>query len=772
MQQNRVVIPSPRKITIKKNCCLWRYLSFFILSSLISIFSNSILATEFSDASQQQVKKIINNRCVICHGCYDAPCQLKLTSYEGLVRGANSNPLYNPSRINDGELTRLFIDAHSAQQWRLLEFHSVITPDEASARESIVAKLLEQKKIFKQDDGKPLANHFPLDITRELSCPSNDEVSQFLNKNPQFGMPYGMAIIPEEEQDLLEQWIEVGAPNFDVQHNITTNVNKQMAEWELFLNRRTNEQKLVSRYIYEHLFLGHMTLKDQKKSYFFRMIRSVTAPGERAIEIPTAHPNGEPGVEFYYRLVPITSTLVDKTHFTYMLSPNKLERFKQLFFSEKWTVKHLPEYTERYASNPFLTFQDIPARARYQFLLDDAYYFITNFIKGPVCRGQVALNVINDYFFVNFLSPDYDLAIIDKTYLKNGLDYLALSKNNPEISDFASSWLDRLTEHQEYLEYRDNIYATNALTKEGFSLNAIWQDPKLENDKLTVFRHFDSATVVRGFVGNKPATSWVLDYPTLERIYYNLVVNYNVFGNVSHQVLTRLYMDYLRMESESLTLAFLPKKEREEQLKRWYDGILAQTKVFFLHSKLMFNIPTKVQFQSENYFKELIEQIRNRQKDSLTQQNSNLFKALNEKQAKSSSWIKLMPEVVYIVIYNQDKELQNVFTLLRNKAHSNVSFIFGEDLRRLPDEDTTTLLRGTVGSYPNFIFTLSNNSVDDFIEQLVKTKDENALMQLASQFGARRTSPAIWTVLDDLHHYRKDVLKLDGLLDMSRYRNL
>ena len=30
---------------------------------------------------------------------------------------------------------------------------------------------------------------------------------------------------------------------------------------------------------------------------------------------------------------------------------------------------------------------------------------------------------------------------------------------------------------------------------------------------MTVFRHFDSATVVKGLVGNQPKTAWVIGYP-------------------------------------------------------------------------------------------------------------------------------------------------------------------------------------------------------------------------------------------------------------------
>ena len=32
------------------------------------------------------VKPILDSRCVACHACYDAPCQLKATAAEGMAR--------------------------------------------------------------------------------------------------------------------------------------------------------------------------------------------------------------------------------------------------------------------------------------------------------------------------------------------------------------------------------------------------------------------------------------------------------------------------------------------------------------------------------------------------------------------------------------------------------------------------------------------------------------------------------------------------------------
>ena len=58
----------------------------------------------------EQVQPIIENRCVVCHGCYDAPCQLKLSAPEGIDRGANKTLVYDGTRLIAETPQRLFID--------------------------------------------------------------------------------------------------------------------------------------------------------------------------------------------------------------------------------------------------------------------------------------------------------------------------------------------------------------------------------------------------------------------------------------------------------------------------------------------------------------------------------------------------------------------------------------------------------------------------------------------------------------------------------------
>jgi hypothetical protein len=55
----------------------------------------------------------------------------------------------------------------------------------------------------------------------------------------------------------------------------------------------------------------------------------------------------------------------------------------------------------------------------------------------------------------------------------------------------------------------------------------------------------------------------VIGYPLFERIYYCWSPAYDPYGNVGHQLQSRLYMDFLRMEGEANFLLLLPKASRE-----------------------------------------------------------------------------------------------------------------------------------------------------------------------------------------------------------------
>ena len=63
-----------------------------------------------------EVRPLLDRRCVVCHGCYDAPCQLKLGSWEGIARGTTKAPVYDATRLEAAPPTRLFVDAQLPSQ--------------------------------------------------------------------------------------------------------------------------------------------------------------------------------------------------------------------------------------------------------------------------------------------------------------------------------------------------------------------------------------------------------------------------------------------------------------------------------------------------------------------------------------------------------------------------------------------------------------------------------------------------------------------------------
>ena len=53
------------------------------------------------------VQPILQRRCVVCHGCYDAPCQLKLGAWQGVARGGSSDNVYDTTRLREAAPSRL-----------------------------------------------------------------------------------------------------------------------------------------------------------------------------------------------------------------------------------------------------------------------------------------------------------------------------------------------------------------------------------------------------------------------------------------------------------------------------------------------------------------------------------------------------------------------------------------------------------------------------------------------------------------------------------------
>ncbi len=459
-------------------------------------------------------------------------------------------------------------------------------------------------------------------------------------------------------------------------------------------------------------------------------------------------------------------------------------------------MKDLPDYSEAKSGNPFAAFADIPVRARYQFLLDDAEYEIATFIKGPVCNGSVAVNSIQEQFFVFFLKPDADNMVTSAEYAKQAEDKLILpgvwGSDVPILEGVP--FFRRLVEQREaYRKLRAD--GARKLRPAGYRLEDIWDgDGSNPNALLTVFRHFDTAVVTKGATGDLPKTGFVLDYALFERLVYNLVVNYDVFGNVSHQALTRLYMDMIRMEAEELFLDFLPPSQRAGLRNSWYrGGPLTDLKLRYVFPLVNRSAPTGVSYRNQARAKaEFVERVINEHLPApvrgrpdalnwkalrvpygvatkLTATEQALRQIASTKAASATPFARFLPDLAVVLVRGEDGGTR-LYSLVHNREHANISWILGESTRFAPQEDSLTVRAGVMGAYPNMFFVVLETEIEGFSRAVARLKSAADYERLVDTFGVRRSDEKFWSVYDAVNstHVASDPVR-SGILDLTRY---
>ncbi|TBU97416.1 fatty acid cis/trans isomerase [Phytopseudomonas dryadis] len=755
-----------------------------VLSSLCLFLVSPLLAAQPISYSRD-IQPIFTRHCVACHACYDAPCQLNLGSGEGAERGANKLPVYDGTRSKTQDTTRLFVDAHGEQAWRRKDFFSVL--EQQGSQAALMARMLELGHATPLAANGKLPQELAIGIDRVNQCPLPGEFDAFAGDNPMAGMPFAVTGLSEQDYQTVQRWLAEGAPLDQVDLVASAAEARQIASWEAFLNAPGARQQLVSRWLYEHLFLAHLYFDDGESGHFFQLVRSRTPSGEPVDIVATRRPNDDPGTTIYYRLQPIQGVIVHKTHITYPLSAQKLQRVKTLFLGSDWQVDSLPGYGVQRRANPFETFAAIPARARYQFMLDNAEYFVRTFIRGPVCRGQIATDVIRDNFWVLFQDPQHDLYVTDPAYRGETTPLLAMPGQLDQIGDLLGLWRSYRDKRNDYEKLRARSYADAPAPQ----WSHIWAGN--DNALLSIFRQHDSAAVRKGLIGEIPQTLWWMDYPLLERTYYQLVVNFDVFGNVSHQAQTRLYFDLIRNGAEQNLLRLMPADARQGLFSDWYQNS-GKLKAWMDYYPLDRKTPSGLTLAEEDPKRDFAQGLLQRfaslnarpdpinrctgahcHRDDLPAELRNAEQALSRLAARPAVALKVirqLPEATLLRVETEDGK-REVYSLLRNRAHSNVAFMFGEDLRYQPRLDTLTLYPGVLSSYPNFMFSLRALEVPEFVGALEQAKDAAGFERVVARWGIRRSHPEFWRYFHDLTAYIRETEPVEaGVLDMNRYQNL
>ncbi|WP_312493252.1 fatty acid cis/trans isomerase [Pseudomonas cremoris] len=758
-----------------------------IISAVLALIASTAQAQDSAPAISytRDIQPIFTEKCVACHACYDSACQLNLGSAEGAARGASKMPVYDGERSKATPTTRLFYDAFGKQAWQQKGFYSVL--DAQGSQAALMARMLELGHNAPLAPNAKLPEEIVLGLNRENMCAMPGEFNAYAGAHPKEGMPLAVTGLTDQQYQTLQRWLASGAPIDEEGLAPSAKEALQVQQWENLFNQPGARESLVARWLFEHLFLAHIYFENGEPGHFFQWVRSRTPSGQPIDLIATRRPNDDPGTQVYYRLWPVQGVIVHKTHITYPFSAEKMARIKELFYSGNWQVNALPGYGPGRRANPFDTFEAIPAKARYQFMLDNAEYFVRTFIRGPVCRGQIATDVIRDNFWTLFQDPDHDLYITDARYRGQATPLLAMPGQNDDVGSVLSLWLAYRDKRNEYEALRRDSYAEVPPP----SWSSLWAGN--DNALLTIFRHFDSASVTKGLIGEVPQTMWLFDYPLLERTYYQLAVNFDVFGNVSHQAQTRLYFDLIRNGAEQNFLRLMPADSRDDFLDDWYQNS-GKLKLWLDYEAIDDDKPTGLHLNEKDPKRDFANQLLTRygdlnaspdpinrcsgaycSRDGIDPALQDAEQALSRLTSRPAAGLKVidqLPEATLLRIETTSGK-RVIYSMLRNRAHSNVAFLLGEAYRYQPGLDTVTIYPGVLSSYPNFMFNIPAQEVPEFVAQMERAKDANRFEKIVDRWGVRRSHPLFWQYFHDLSQYIRETTPVEeGVLDMNRYENL
>jgi hypothetical protein len=777
-----------------------------------------------------QIQPILAKRCVVCHGCTDAPCQLKLNSHADVIKGASTVNFY---------ANHVFESAYPGSKESAETFHPVIGD---SLNESLLYQfvLLGMKNTTDAD----VNGAFDLDSLRDYQdsldkkgnyqcVDSTSAFEGFVKKHPMAGMPFGMPRLSESDFATLQAWMSEGAYGPTMLNELNAPSKPEIIQkWEKWLNQESPKGQLFSRYLYEHFFTSHIHF-DEMPGEFFQLVRSKTAPLTPIVEIITELPTDAPQLPvFFYRLKKITGVITQKNHIVWRVNNGTLGHLDRQFLQNEWNVKDdeivLPDYSN---TNPFQVFAQIPAIIRHQFMLENAKSIIESMVRGAVCVGRSATYAIADHFWVFFLKPESDVSSGAAFYRlgKDAKEALALDTQRITLLMQIKTRFDN---NQYFLKSYEKALKLD-LAKQvekglrdvaGLGLDDIWDGGGTNrNAWLTVVRHDASTTVHYGQEGGFPQSIWVMTFANFERLYYNLVVNFKYWGGVKHKLGTWRSMSHERLDGEDMFLSFLPEHSREAIREEYSGGLKLPAQMLTglvgnllsgkkieryidLYPILSQDRPALTKLPGkERADLEFARLIQKRMSETIRGSDDLLNSRLEDDQniyipAQQQSveigpintiadWEKYvrmitvdrgkgryapyLPSTTYIRVGSPGN--YKLYTLISNRGYLSHNFAFTEDLTRAPERDTISVYRGALGDYPELFLDIGLSSSQDFLQRVQSLNVNNykeVLGKLKQDYAIRRNSAEFWPFVDWLHD---QIAKADdgyiasGILDLSKY---
>ncbi|WP_462321580.1 fatty acid cis/trans isomerase [Halochromatium sp.] len=726
------------------------------------------------------VEPIFNSRCIACHGCLGSPCNVKLDSFRGVERGGFGLNAYSD---HIGNYPRTDMDAaHSVKAWRNKGFYPIVA-DEGSAAENLDQSLLYLMVEAGMSHNDPGFARDALEGLRpdrfNATCPSTAAALKAeLKKHPAIGMPFGLPALTEAQFETLKDWVAAGSPGpTDAQKKAAEQIAEPnaVARWETFFNQDDERAQLVSRYIFEHVFLATIVLEESPGDQF-RLVRSKTPPGQSVEIIGTGLPYDDPysyaNVDrFWYRLEKLTAPPVQKNHFLWTLSLDQIDHLTKLFALD--TGKGWGKGAELSpgwgSDNALKVFAAIPAESRYRFMLENSEVIVGGITYGPVCNGQTATYAVKDQFWVFFLDPEYDPSVQAPML---GLDSWDTMMNRSVFGN--ADYLKAFASTKE------------KLFPKGWSLDAVWDgNGDDRNAWLTVLRHETNVSVVKGAQGGVPRSLWLISFAGFERMYYDTVAGFAYWEGDGLKLETLLFFNFLRQAFEDNFLTLLPPEDRQALRHEWTQGIgsIGLAAVPFAAK----DQPTQVEVSGDDPLIDLIEQLEHRLGPTI----SGLPDRLNPQQkpkveldatmssfddwaistltaVEGLSFVPQLPSVIMLRLNQGDEH--RVYSLIANRAYKSQYTLVFENGEAMPKKDSMSVYPTLVNGFPNLFVDLDLEDAPGFLVDLSAVETSDDWTAFKKRYGILRNSSEFWSFYDWINAWNFDQRgDLAGWLDLTYY---
>jgi len=745
-----------------------------------------------SDIYSQRIQPILDRRCVVCHSCFEAPCQLKLTSPEMLIRGATKH------QVNGGNLSATMRPdmMTTLQKQRQAGFFPVA----GSNGDSILLNAVMEghdKSDLPAEKYIPQENRMCVASAKEFrSLPTAIKKS--------LGMPYYMAPMNQDEYEMIASWAANGSPTPSadlLKAKAVPRAPRIIQYWEDFFNTNTWKAKWTSRYLYEHLFTAHLYF-DDSPGEFYELVRSSTAAPDDIVEIATERPfeMDEKYVnKFYYRLRKVQQTIVHKQHFVYRLNAQVERELKFLFWDSEWnrTEKQKPfNFEDR---NPFISFEHIPANARYRWMLKNAKMLLDMDMRSDNCHGEGASGPLRDSFLILFVKPESDVSVRYKDYFLEANPYLAMTnvsnKNYLLNLNKTANPYSFKSNQEKYSKVKQRYQ--KALLPNGFVFEDIWDGENATQMPLfTINRHEKTVSVHEGAWGPQQRVSLLFDYVSFERLYYNCVALSTLYDKLIDKMGTVMYLRDVGREIENQMLSFVPEEYREKILAEWIQGRGAENRYDDSRFTLKFN---RELLKRDGFVIDPARPFTSMMDYMIVKSGRFSSKIIGENHYPTSTgspeYLKLknlsvymseranpgstsraynFPNVSYLRVKAQDGSVR-YYTIIANRFYDYINYLPLESkpvdrLGRNPSRDWMTIYPDIQANYPAKIFQVNEMDLNQVINDMSAVTNRASYVAFDKTYGLQKMSSKFWSVIDALqtHFIQADNIN-NGSIELGEY---